>query len=110
MEQQREKDVVDVVIDFFLGALVGALVGLGIYFGLKQAVHLSSAYAIWIFLLAGIMIAGSLTALFKNRVRRKPKKESLLAPVGECLSLTSEVVLWIIFVLGCASLIALRFF
>jgi hypothetical protein len=110
MEQQREKDGIDILIDFFFGAAVGVLVGGGVYFILRQWIPFTSGYAFGIFLFAGVAISGSLTALFRNRVRKKPKRESLLAPVGERIATGTQAILWIIFVLGCVSLGALRFF
>jgi hypothetical protein len=107
MEQHREKDGMDVAIDFFFGAIVGVLAGSGVYFVLKQMIQFGSGYAYWIFLFAGIAILGSLTALFRNRVRKKPKTGSLLAPTGECIAIRTQVLLWIIFVLGCVSLVGL---
>ena len=109
MKQQHEKDVIDVTIDFFFGAIVGILAGGGIYFVLRQWIPFASGYACGIFLFAGIAISGSLTALFRNRIRKKPKRESLLAPVGERIATGTQAVLWIVFVLGCVSLAALRF-
>ena len=108
MEQQREKDGIDVSIDFFLGAFVGVLVGCGMYFALKQWIPFAGQ-AFWIFLFGGFAIAGSLTALLRNRIKKKPKKGMLIAPVGECLSMGSKVVLWIILALGCFSFVGLHF-
>jgi hypothetical protein len=105
--EQREKDGVDVAIDFFLGAIVGVLVGSGLYFLLRQWIQFTSGYALGIFLLAGIAISGSLTALFRNRVRKKPKRESLLAPVGERIATKTQALLWGIFALGLLLLAAL---
>ncbi len=107
MEQQREKDGVDVAIDFFFGAIIGVLAGGGIYFFLRQWIQFTSGYALWIFLFAGIAISGSLTALFRNRVRKKPKRESLLAPVGERIATGTQALLWSIFALGLVLLAAL---
>jgi hypothetical protein len=107
MEQQREKDGVDVAIDFFFGAIIGVLLGGIVYIVLRQWVQFTSGFALWIFLFAGLAISGSLTALFRNRVRKKPKRESLLAPVNERIASGTQILLWCIFVLGCISLAGL---
>ena len=109
MEEQRKKDGIDIAVDFFFGAIIGVLAGSIIYFVLKQWIHFTSGFAFWIFLFAGIAISGSLTALFRNRVRKKPKRESLLAPVGERIATKTQALLWGIFVLGCISLAGLGF-
>lgn len=107
MEQQREKDGVDIAIDFFFGAIIGVLVGSIIYFILRQWIQFTSGLAFWIFMFAGLAISGALTALFRNRVRKKPKRESLLAPVGERIATKTQALLWVIFGLGLALLGAL---
>ena len=109
MEQLREKDGIDVGIDFFLGAIVGVLVGSVLYFALRQWAPFASGMAIWIFLFGGFAIGGSLTGLLRNRVRKKPKKGLMIAPTNECLSLSAKIVLWVVLALGCLSFVGLHF-
>jgi hypothetical protein len=106
MAPPRQKDWLDIAIDFFFGAVFadflvafGFLRAAGRRFNLHWEWH-----TFWICLLATTLIAGSLAALYRNQFWSNYDTYSIIPPMEESVAKRSKIILWIVFSLGCASL------
>jgi hypothetical protein len=112
MSEPRQKDVLDIVIDFFFGALAGG-VGVAAFFSRRSQQFYDAHWqgsTIWISLLGATLISGSLAALYRNQFWSSVETYSVIPPMEETVSKTAKIILWILFAIGCGSfgLLALR--
>jgi hypothetical protein len=105
MPPNRQKDGLDVAIDFFFGALfadgvfaLGFWRASGRYYNVHWEWH-----TFWICLLAVTLIASSMAALFRTQFWARYETYSIIPPMEESVSRRSKIILWILFGLGCAS-------
>jgi len=102
----RQKDWLDLVVDFFFGAaFVDFWIGLG--FLRASGYHLNIHWewrTLYLSLLSATLIAGSLAALFRNHFWGSYDTYSVIPPMEESVSRKSKLILWILFALGCVSL------
>ena len=103
MPPPRQKDGLDVAIDFFFGALFAdVVVALGFLRGHRWNWQWQWS-TLWICLLAATLTAGPLAALFRNQFWARYETYSVIPPMEESVSRRSKIILWILFGLGCAS-------
>jgi hypothetical protein len=104
--EPKQKDVVDIAIDFFFGALAADL-AVTLFFSRDSQIFYNAHWrgnAVWICLLAATLIFGSLAALFRNQFWSNYETYSNLPPMEEAVSPQAKVILWMLFAMGCASL------
>lgn len=105
-----QKDWLDIVIDFIFGAAFCDFWIVVEY--LRNMRYLTGNHwpALWVLLLASTLIGGSLAALFRNQFWAKYETYSIIPPMEESVKKQAQIVLWITFALGCASLSLLYFY
>ena len=104
MTYSREKDWLDVAVDFFYGAILNDFLWLALIRFPPRGRHplweLHFQREGWcLYFLSGALMGGALLALFRYRW----SEPSLLPPIGEHLSGAKRIALWTIFALGCSS-------
>jgi len=102
MSHTREKDWLDVVVDFFYGAIFGDLAAfILIRFpprGRYPLWHLHFPREGWcLYFLSAALIGGALLALYRYRW----PEPTLLPPAEERLSRAKWIVLWTVLIAGC---------
>jgi hypothetical protein len=106
MSEPRQKDSLDVAIDFFFGAaFADVVIALAFLRAGGRWINLHWEWAtFWICMLAATLIAGSLAALYRNDFWSNYQTYSIIPPMEESVSKRSRILLWMLFAIGCASL------
>jgi hypothetical protein len=100
-----EKTLFVIVIDFVLGAIFADVI-VSIYWMRAAArANLLNSHSYWTVLLGTTLTAGALNGLFRNQFWSAFfQTNSMIPPIEEAVSKPCKIVLWVIFVFGCASL------
>jgi high-affinity Fe2+/Pb2+ permease len=106
MSEPRQKDALDIAIDFFFGAaFADVVIALAFLRASGRGINLHWEWqTFWICLLAATLIAGSLAALYRNDFWSNYQTYSVIPPMEESVSKRSRILLWMLFAIGCASL------
>lgn len=110
MAEPKQKDAVDIAIDFFFGAVLGNLLAIGTFSPrFRQTCRFFfniqwSSNDVLISIFAATLICGSLAALFRNDFWGAYSSYRQIPPMEETVSREAKVILWMLFAVGCASL------
>jgi hypothetical protein len=106
MAEPKQKDGLDIAIDFFFGAVAGDLAVAAFFSRRCQQFYQINFHTstVLICLLAATLIFGSLAALYRNQFWSRCESYSIIPPMEETVSRAAKSILWMLFALGCASL------
>jgi hypothetical protein len=104
--QPRQKDWLDIVVDFFFGA-VFCDIWIAVCFarGAARAFdYRGDSFTFGIIMLAGALIAGSLAALYRDQFWSNWETYKVIPPMEESVAKWNKAILWSLFALGWLSL------
>jgi len=103
MSNPREKDALDLAIDFFFGAIFTGGAG-GLFYARSGGWHFTVA-TLCVVVVTWAMMGGALAAMYRNVFWSALERYTLIPPIPERVSFRAKAILWSVFGVALAMLI-----